>query len=89
VQELVAKESDELLKVNLEDQRREGTLEAATSEAAKGISPPYTIFDNLTELDTSSPLSSSDTSSIPSPSNQTSEYVPMYPSVKSRIDDMI
>ena len=62
VQELVANESDELLKINLEDQRKEGTseaaTEAATSEAAKGISPPNTFSDNLTELDTSSPSSS-------------------------------
>ena len=64
VQELVTKESNDLLKVNLEDQRREGT-----SEVAKGNGPPHTISDNSTKLDTSSPSSSSDTSSIPSPSN--------------------
>jgi len=66
VQELVTKESDEPLKVNLEDQRREGTSEAATSKAAKGISPRHTISDFLIESDTQTSLQ-------PQSSNQPSD----------------
>ena len=90
---MATEKADELLESKIENQRDEGTSEAANSEVARGNNPSHTIFDNLTELDTSSPSSSSDTASTPSPSNKTSYkpddvYVPMYPSVKERIDDM-
>ena len=94
VQELVAEKDDELLKSTVENQKEEGISEVAASKPTRGNSASHNISDSITNLDTSSPSSSSETSSIPSPSNQTSDkpddvYVPMYPSVKERIDEMI
>jgi hypothetical protein len=65
VQELVTEEAGELLKSTVEDQREEGT-----SEAARGNSPSHNISDSITDLVTSSPSSSSETSSTPSPSTK-------------------
>lgn len=64
IQDLVAEETDELLK---EVQREEGTSGFAALEDTRGNSPSLNISDNLTDLDTSSPSSSSETSSTPSP----------------------
>ena len=82
---------DELLKSRSEDQRKEGSSEVVALEATRGNSPSHNISDNLTDLDTLSPSSSSETSSTLSQSNQNRDdvYVPMYPSVQERIDNMI
>jgi len=82
------------LKISTEDQREEGISEADASKTKGGNSLSHNISDNTLDSNTSSSSSSSETSSTPSPSNQTSNkhddvYVPMYPSIKERIDYMI
>jgi len=95
VQELVTKEAGKMLKSLVEVQSEEGTSGASASEDTRGNSPFHNISDSITDLDSSSTLSSSETSSSPSPSTKNQKkptddtYVHMYPYVQERIDSMI
>jgi len=80
LQDLVTEESSELLK---EVQREEvGTSEADASEATRGNTSSHNISNDITELDTSSPSSSSNKTSTPSPTTKNqrkpTEFVPVY-----------
>ena len=95
VQEMAATVAGEVLKVSTEDHREASCNEEHTSEAAKedpkGKNPIHNTSDDIADLDLSSLSSSSHTSSTPSPSNHNScaEYVPMYPSVLDRLNNLV
>jgi len=96
VQDMAITVVGEVLKISAEDQRGEASCtEEHTSEAAtedrKGKNPIHNTSDDIANLDLSSLSSSSHTSSTPSPSNLNSyaKYVPMYPSIQNRVDDLI
>jgi len=90
IQDLVTEESGELLKeVHWEEV---GISEADASEATRGNSSSHIISDDITELDTSSPSSSSDKTSTSSPTTKNqrkpTEFVPVYPSILRSIGEM-
>jgi len=95
MQELVTEEASKMLKSTVEVQSERGTSGATASEDTRGNSPSHNISNSITDLDSSSTSSSSETSSTSSPYTKIQKkhvddtYVPMYPSVQERIDNMI
>jgi hypothetical protein len=89
VKDLVTEEAGGMLKATVEDKREEGTSEAVTSEATRGKSPSQIISDNIIDLNTSPPSSSSDKTPIPSPANQSYKPDDVGTSEPLSIDDRL
>jgi len=89
IQEFVTEEAGELLKITAEHQGEEGTSEDAASKVTQGNNPSHNTSNNITDLDTSSPSSSLETSPTPSPVNQTSKLDDVGTSEPLSIDDTL